>query len=208
MKKFIYIIIGLSLLAAHLFLSPSLGRADQFIVTATLPQATGVTITATQVRVSDNAFQNQVTDLNFDPLTFDSVNGIWVPDHYFAIDVGGTGGAGNPNVTVSYGNETSPPGQIKGLGFKSVATFVKITGATGSQTETPLAGHGPIQLLKDLTDGEIINGTELNGGFLRVYVGIYPGGNATIDAAGGEPFTNADQPGTYQGTLTITAVVS
>jgi hypothetical protein len=208
MKKLLSILMGQMFLVSLFIFPATLVKAEQFIVTATLPAATGVTITATRVRTSDNVFQNTVTELNFDPLRFDPTNGIWVPDHYFAIDVGGTGGAGSPNVTVSYGNETSPAGQVKGLGFKSSATFVKITGPSNSQTQTPLAAHGPIKLLKDLRGGEVVNGSELVGGFLRLYVGIYTGGNSTLDAAGGEPFTNADRPGTYQGTLTVTAVVA
>ena len=93
------------------------------------------------------------------------------------------------------------------LGFKSTATFVKITGPSNAQVENPLTTHGPKKLLKSITAGENITSGEINGGFLRVYVGIYPGADAAIDAAGGEPFTNGDKSGSYQGTLTVSATI-
>lgn len=182
-------------------------ESEEFVVSATVPSASGINIVATHVRLSDNEFLNPVTALNFNPLTFNSGLGIWTPDHYFAIDIGASGGAGNPGVVVEYGSETSPTGQIKGLGFKSTATFVKITGAIGSQVETPLVAHGPKKLLNSLIAGENITAAEITGAFLRVYVGLYPGDDDDLNALGGEPFTNADKPGTYQGTLTVTATI-
>ena len=112
-------------------------------------------------------FGQQVSALNFDPLTFDSTNGIYLPDHYFVIDVGATGGAGSPDVTVTYVEGSKPVGQAKGLGWKSIATFVKITGSPGNEVQTDMATHGPKKLLKDLS-GESILESEISGGFLRL----------------------------------------
>lgn len=191
---------------AALSLNPIADAAVRtFPVSATVPTATDATITATRVLVAGNVFQDPVNSLNFGTLTFNTTNGIWVPAVYFAIDVGVTGGTGTPRVTFNYGGQVNPPGQTTGLNVKATATFVRVTGATGSQTETPLAAH-PRQLLRDIV-GEEVTPAEIAGGFLRTYVGIYTGGNAAIDAAGGVPFINTDQPGTYQGTLTITAVI-
>lgn len=207
MKRKIFI----SMILPALFLlgasdSMALTSSTEFVVSATVPSATGISITATQVDSATDTFGAQVNELNFDPMTFNALNSIWLPDHYFAVDVGSTGGAGSPDVVVTYGNEASPAGQIKGLGFKSTATFVKITGPEGSQTETPLVTHGPKKLLASLA-GENITSAELATGFLRTYVGIFPGDDAAILADGGEPFTNADMPGLYQGTLTFTATI-
>ncbi len=203
-------IFTLMFLLAFLAMGTSPGIAvtvtKPFVVSATIPSATGISITATRVTSSNNQFGAQVSALDFNPMVFNALNSIWLPDHYFAIDVGSTGGAGSPNVTVTYGSETNPTGQVKGLGFKSTANFVLVKGATGSQTETPLTAHGPKKLLKSLT-GENITATELASGFLRVYVGVFPGDDTAILTAGGEPFTNADKPGTYQGTLTVSATV-
>ena len=196
------------LLGLALIFTPA-NRADEvdFLVSATVPAASGISIVATKVDSASNVFGATVSALNFDPLTFNSNLGIWLPDHYFAVDVGVTGGAGSVNVTVTYTEGSKPTGQTKGLGFKSTATFVKITGPENNQVETDLISHGPKKLLKDLAGGEQFTGAELFGGFLRAYVGIFPGDDQVILDQGGEPFTNADVPGNYDGTLTITATL-
>ena len=198
------------LLGLALIFTPANKAAEvDFLVSASIPAANGVNIVATQVDAATDQFGQTVSALDFDPMIFDSQNGIWLPDHYFAIDVGVTGGTGSVDVTVEYNEGSKPNGQILGLGFKTIATFVKITGPQGNQVETPLAAHGPKKLLKDLEGGgEQFTGAELLGGFLRVYVGIFPGDDQAILNAGGEPFTNSDVPGDYDGTLTITATVA
>ena len=179
-----------------------------FTVSASIPAATGISIVATQVNSANNQFGAQVTALDFNPMAFNATNKVWLPDHYFAIDVGATGGAGNPNITVKYAEGAKPVGQPNGLGFKSIATFVKITGgpAPADQIQTDLAAH-PKKPLKNITAGEVIGNAEIAGGFFRVYIGIYPGGDAALAALGAEPFTNGDKSGNYDGTLTITAVL-
>ena len=197
------VIVGLTLV----FASVNKAAEVDFIVSASIPSASGVSIVATEVNSSTNQFGATVTDLDFDPMVFNSELGIWLPDHYFAIDVGATGGAGSVNVTITYSEGAKPIGQTNGLGFKSTATFVKITGPEDDQLETELISHGPKKLLKDLAGGEQFTGAELLGGFLRAYVGIFPGDDADILGDGGAPFTNADVPGDYDGTLTVTATV-
>jgi len=206
MKKLvisIFIMVGLT------FVFTQVNRADtvDFAVTATVPAATGVSIVATEIDSVSNEFGQQVSALNFDPLTFDSTNGIYLPDHYFAIDVGTVGGAGSPNVNVTYVEGSKPVDQDKGLGWKSIATFVKITGSPGNEVQTDLTAHGPKKLLKDLT-GEVITDTELSGGFLRLFVGVFPGDDQEILDVGGEVFSNADEAGIYSGTLTVSATVT
>ncbi|HBR13991.1 MAG TPA: hypothetical protein DD723_00400 [Candidatus Omnitrophica bacterium] len=206
MQKLRLVLLGvfcLSLMAPTVVFAVS----TSFVVSASIPQATGVSISATKVLSDGNQWGASVTALDFDPMTLDSENGVWLPDHYFAIDVGATGGAGSPDVTVTYVEGAKPTGQTNGLGYKSIATFVKVTGATGNQTETELNAHGPKKLLKDLS-GEQITDTEISGGFLRIYVGVFPGDDQDILDADGEPFTNSDKPGDYDGTLTITGTVS
>ena len=207
MKKIVLsiaVLLGLTLI----FTPASKADVVDFLVSATIPSASGVSIVATKVDSASNVFGATVTALNFDPMVFDSQLGIFLPDHYFAIDVGVTGGAGSVTVTVTYTEGAKPNGQTNGLGFKSTATFVKITGPENNQVETDLVSHGPKKLLKDLAGGEQFTGAELNGGFLRTYVGIFPGDDQAILNEGGEPFTNSDVPGDYDGTLTITATVA
>ena len=173
-----------------------------FTVSASVPAATGIVINASKVDSTSNQFTLLTgTALSFNPMTFNSVNSIYLPGHYFAIDVGSAGGAGIPDVTVTYTEGTNPNNPGHGLGWKTTATFVKVVGTT----ETQLASHGPKKLLKDLSN-EQIGFIEVVGGFLRIYVGIIPGG--TNVPAGGEPFTNSDNPGTYEGTLFISATVA
>ena len=207
MKK---IILSIAILLGLTLIFTPVNKADEvnFLVSATIPSANGISIVATKVDLASNVFGPTVTALNFDPMIFNSELGIWLPDHYFAIDVGVTGGAGSANVTVTYTEGAKPNGQTNGLGFKSTATFVKITGPEDDQLETDLVSHGPKKLLKDLTGGEQFTGAELLGGFLRAYVGVFPGDDQTILNQGGEPFTNADIPGDYNGVLTITATVA
>ncbi len=207
MKKIILSVVVL--LGLTLVFTP-VNRADvvDFLVSATIPSASGVSIVATKVDSASNVFGATVTALNFDPMVFNSNLGIWLPDHFFAIDIGVTSGVGSTNVTVKYTEGAKPNGQINGLGWKSTATFVKITGPENNQVETDLISHGPKKLLRDLAGGEQFTGAELSGGFLRAYVGIFPGDDQTILDQLGEPFTNADVPGNYNGVLTITATVA
>jgi len=205
MKKLIlsiFVMVGLTLA----FTQVNRAATVDFVVTATVPAATGVSILATEVDSASNVFGQQVSALNFDPMTFDSQNGIYLPDHYFVIDVGAVGGAGSPDVNVTYTEGAKPAGQTNGLGWKSICTFVKVTGSPGNEVQTDMTAHGPKKLLKDIS-GESILESELTEGFLRMYVGVFPGDDSGILAAGGEVFSNADEAGTYNGTLSVTATV-
>lgn len=182
-----------------------MANAVDFAVSANVPTASGVTITATEVNASTGVFGSTVTAMNFGTLSLNSSLGIWLPVSYFAVDVGvTTDGAGAPEVTLTYTEAASdkPTGQTNGLGHKSTATFVAVTGgpAPSDQTETELDK----KLLKDVSGDEIL----VSEGFFRAYIAIYTGDDATLNTAGGEPFTSADEPGDYTGTLTVTAVVT
>jgi hypothetical protein len=178
--------------------------AATFTVSATLNAATGVAITVSSVNATSKAFTTLTgTALSFNPLTFNTANSIWLPDHFFAVDVAPAGGGGSVDATVSYAEGTNPNTATTGhgLGWKSTATFVKVVGTT----ETVLSAHGK-KMLKDLS-GEHITSTETAGGYLRTYVGIVAKDPAAVplDPATSEPFTNVDVAGAYNGTLTVTA---
>ena len=211
MKKIKFISMGL-VAAVMFFTAATKAGALNFPVTATVPAATGVSITATENHIAQGVevFGPVVTEFDFDPLVFDSLFAIWRSNVFFAVNVAATGGAGAPDVTVTFGSPSSPPNQVKHIGFKSTATFTKVSGgpAPTDQTETELTAHGPTKLLSQLTGGEHINRTELIGGFLRIRVGIFDGNNPALNAAGGEPFTNGDWPGSYTGVFTVTGTVS
>jgi hypothetical protein len=145
------------------------------------------------------------TTLSFNPLTYNTKNSIWLPDHFFAIDVAPTGGGGSTDTTVSYAEPSSPNDATTGhgLGWKTTANFFKVSGTPAK--EDSLTAHGK-KMLKDLS-GENIAPAEVAGGYLRIYVGVVTKDPAAVplDPASSEPFTNVDVAGTYQGTLTITA---
>jgi hypothetical protein len=182
--------------------------SQTFTVSATVPAASGVSITAASVNATTNAFTTvNGTSLSFDPLSFDSTNHIFVPDHYFAINVGPSNGAGSTDATISYTEGANPNnvtgGSGHGLGWKSVATFVKQSGTT----ETTLPSHGPKKLLKDLT-GEHVTSAELGTGTLRIYLGIETNPTAAGEPAGAEVISAADRTGSYTGSLVVSATVS
>ena len=210
MKK-LFLIATLAV-GATLLLSP-LGRAAfvDFPITVTVPTATGVNIVAVKVITAGNVFgTTPVSSFNFDPMTLSPL-GVWLPDHYYAVDVGVTGGSGSTNITLQYTEGLNPNNNAtNSLGYKTTATFVRITGgpAPADQVQTPITtSAGSKALLTNLTGGVNVTPVMLSGGFFRAYVGIYPGDDvATLPQ--GKPFTNADVPGTYTGTLKVTATVA
>ena len=178
-------------------------------LSADIPAATSVSVNVSSVNSSTNQFSAlSGSSLTFNPMTLDQTNKIYLPNHYFALDVGPAGGAGSINVTLTYTEGIPPAGQTHGLGWKSTATFVRVVGATGNQTETGLTAHGPKKLLKDL-NGETILSSEVSGGFFRMYLGIVTLDPAAAfkDPAGAEVFSNADKPGNYSGTLLISTAL-
>ena len=196
MKK---IITGL-LLGAFLLGPAGASLAVDYIVSVNVPQATGISVTASNVLTNGNVFRPvNGSELSFNTLTLDPVNKIFQPDHYFALDVGTTGGAGTPaSITVTYSEIAKPVGQVKGLGYKVAATFAKEEGAT----ETILVK----KKLQDVS-GEQITASQITGGYLRILLGVVSGDPAT-SPAGSEPIKTTDQPGDYSGKVTITATLT
>jgi hypothetical protein len=209
MKKVLSLVLGGAFL---LFQSVVVWAAPTtFTVSATVPSATGVGVTVSSVSSASNAFTTQpagTTALSFDPMTFNTTNNIYLPNHYYALDFAVSGGSGSPDVTVSYNEGSNPNGSTNGLGYKSTATFAKEVSNGTTNTETFLTAHGPKKRLIDLS-GEHVGFTELTGGFLRMYLGVWTGSTtAPADPTNGQPFTAADGAGTYTGSLVVTAVVN
>ncbi len=172
-----------------------------YTLSAAVPAASGIGFTASSVNATTGVFTPVAgAALTFNPMAFDATNQIWLPNHYFALDISATGGAGSTDATFKYTEGANPNAPAHGLGWKSAATFVRVNGTI----ETPLTGHGTNgkKLLKDVLSEHIIP-TELVGGRLRAYLGVNTG-DATTPATG-EVFSNADRAGTYAGTLLISA---
>ncbi len=211
MKK---ILLGLLVFCVAVFASAKSFALDKtFVISATVPAATSVGINAFSVKGTPPVFTAVTgTTLNFSPMTLNPAIGIYLPDHFFAIDVVSSGGAGSPSAVVTYTEGANPNNPAHGLGWKSTATFMKVVFVGPNPTDTtesPISAHGPKKLLKDV-HGETIASTETAGGWLRVYLGIVTkDATAPIpDPTAGEVFSNADKAGSYDGTLLISATAT
>lgn len=177
---------------------------QDFFLTAEIPAASSVSFNVSEVDLGPPITFTPVssTSLTF-TMNLNAGLGIYLPETFYAIDVASGGGAGNPNVLLEYVDTNNPNGSVgaNGLSAKGVATVVRVSGSEGSQTET--------EVEKDTLggiSGTTVTSADLAGGFMRLYLGIATGD--TSDPTGAEPFTNADQPGLYQGTITLTATLS
>ena len=172
-----------------------------FNLSADIPEASGVSIDAN--RVVGTTWTPVGNSLAYN-MNYDTVNEIWMATEYYAVDVAPTGGTGNPTTSVVFQQGNNPNGgTTHGLGVKGSATFVSVTGPTGAQTETALVAH-PKEVFG--TVSETIQPSELIGGFLRMYFGINTGEEGTMPPTA-EVFTNSDAPGSYEGTMTISATL-
>ena len=211
MNKFMVSVLTFGFILGSVGNSFAVIGTQTFTVSATVPLPSGVSIAATSIN-STSSVRTAVsgTALSFDPLTFNTTNQIWLPDHYYAIDIGPGGGPGATSAVVSYTEGTNPNSAIAahGLGWKSTATFFKVSGSGASTVEASLSAHGPKKMLKDLVN-ENVTTAELTGGTLRMYVGIVTKDPTAVipDPAASEVISNADRSGTYTGSLLITATV-
>ncbi len=197
-----------------------------FDVQATIPKAVSVTFVVSEVKqtpgpnpgdppiIEFTKTTEGIVPLNFDTagegMTYDSANNIWTATRFFAIDLSPRDGGGNPapavydNVQLSFTPGSKPAGQSVGLEKKATITAVKVSGSPAVETDLISARNIGAGL-------PTINGTDISGGFLRIYVGLATGettGSPPVPVVpGSEPFTNADQPGTYTGQLTVTATL-
>src|SRR3989338_8556101 len=204
LKKNITCFFILSLLLA----APAIAQTTtkSFTVSATVPAAASIGINAFSVNSSTNIFTPITgTFLNFNPLNLDPVSNIYLPNHFWVIDISGQGGAvGNMSTTFEFRPGLTPNVNGHGIGHKTTLTFVKVT----SVGEGGLIAHGTKQRVVDIT-GETILGSETSGGFLRCYLGIVTmDPNAVYtDPNNAEVFSNADAPGNYDGILLISSTL-
>jgi hypothetical protein len=200
-------------------LSASAAFAAAFPITATIPAATTVNFIVSEVTPPATAGGNPVfashpgLNLNFatagQGMEYKSDIGIWAGSRFFAIDLAPSTSTGTPapgtygSVAFSYSANVVPSGQdaSEGLNKRATLTAVKVVGTTETELRKGAIGN----TFSSLSNADVA------GGFLRVYVGLATGqtvtGGTTPLIPGSVPFTNADKPGTYTGTLTITATL-
>ena len=187
--------------------------ATAYQVSATVPLATGISIVVDSVNSTGTPVFTPVTGtaLSFDAgagMTLNATYNILMPAVYYALNIAASGGAGLPDTTLTYTEGTNPnsgSATLGGLGTKATATFAQELGSVETITAlgkkrlidlTGSVGHEPYTALA-------------TGSYLRVYVGVWTGSTtAPIDPVNGQPFTYGDAPGSYTGTLTVTAVVN
>lgn len=183
--------------------------------TVTMPYPTGVTpVTTLVMRDGKDAddWEDAVDTLDFDPLTLNTFPDpddpknpfqIFLPDHFFCIDLGydyTTEGDKITGIKINY-NDTS----TNKLGKKATATFIKKKYKVEENVKTDLVLGG--KLLLDSVKNKTIDVSALGGGWLRAYVGLVnkdPDADV-LDPTAGEPFVPGDAPGAYEGTITISS---
>ena len=184
-----------------------------FSLTATISGITGSSISAQTVTPGTTTTvwaPVTGTALSFDPLTLQTytVGGVqyqaFAPNHYFAIDVAGTGGAGTPSTNLNYVEGASPSGSTSDqkLGNRANVTFRSLKYNPGAApTEYVISTHTG-GLLKNVINETITPAqvTSAGGTWLRVYLGLNNG-----QVTGQTPFSPADPAGPYTGQLTITS---
>ena len=177
------------------------------IITMDVPPSAGVNVVVSSV--VENPTTHVIisstpvigTALTFSDMSYDQTNHIWTPPNYFSFDIANTG-AGSPHVTVVYADGGKPTGQTQGLGYRATVVFRKVTWINASlNAETPIAGHDKKALIS-VNDDFLPALT--TGGWFKMYIGIATDSTTT----NASPFTNRDIPGTYTGTLTVTATSS
>ncbi len=199
-------------------LSASAAFAAAFPITATIPAATTVKFIVSEITPAvaggNPIFASHPSlSLNFatagSGMKYDAANGIWAGDRFFAIDLAPVTSGDVPapgtygSVAFSYSANVVPSGQdaTEGLNKRATLTAVKVVGTSETELRKGAIGN----------TFSALSNADVAGGFLRVYVGLATGetavGGTTPLIPGSVPFTNADKPGTYTGTLTITATL-
>ncbi len=203
MKKLLLAVIA-ALAGLTLMAMPASAQVD-FFIDAEVPAANGATFAVSQVTPGPPEVFTPVNtfNLDFQTLTLDTVNGIFIPSFFWVVDVG-SNGAGFPDVQFAYTDTANPNGGLNngtGLGGRGTIAYAEVvTNTNGTQTVNLIRGES----LDDANTSGGIDETDYANGFLRFSVGIATG-DPSLSEGSATPFTAADQPGTYSGTLTVTA---
>lgn len=175
-------------------------HAETFTINANVPASTGASFAVS--KVTGGEFTPQASNnLNFGELTLFPELGVFLAPFYYAIDVGGTGGAGIPNISVEYTDTGAPTGAVANLGDRGTFSYASVVQSGSGDIVTAKDGMSLSQ-----ANGLVIDSTDLDGGFLRISVGTATG-DPVLEEGDAVPFNLGDAPGNYTGTLTLTAVV-
>lgn len=176
-------------------------NAEIFTISANVPAATGATFAVSKVTGGQFTPQDS-NNLNFGELTLFPDLGIFLAPFYYAIDVGGSGGSGIPDINVQYTDTGSPAAATAALGDRGTFSYASVVNGGNGDVVTAKGGMSLHQ-----ADGLLIDSDNLDGGWLRISVGTATG-DENLQEGDAIPFNLGDAPGTYTGTLTLTAVVN
>ncbi|MFH0917530.1 MAG: hypothetical protein V1830_00170 [Candidatus Omnitrophota bacterium] len=166
-------------------------QAQTVTVNATIPTITnGLSVTVSKIT---GTVWTAASTISFGTLIWDTVNHIFLPASYFAIDIGVTDNS-NTAWTVTHTRASLAKG-TDNLNNKVNVSFVKQTSDT---TDVPLqkVSFGNSQSIA-------YTKAQLTGGWLRIYYGVGTG-EAGKDADGVTPIGLDTPAGTYTGSVTIT----
>ncbi|MFA4993664.1 MAG: hypothetical protein WC571_06855 [Candidatus Omnitrophota bacterium] len=161
-------------------------------VNATVPTMTGG-LTVTVSKVTGTVWTTAST-ISFGTLTWDTVNNIFLPASYYAVDVGVTDNSGTV-WTLTHTRVSLQKDATNNLNGKVNVSFNK---QTSSSVGTELAKYSYAN-----SQNIAYTKTQLSGGWLRIYYGIGTG-QAGKDATGVTPIGMDTPAGTYTGSVTIT----
>ena len=161
-------------------------------VNATVPTVTGgLSVGISKVT---GTVWTDATSISFGTLVLDSVNNIFLPDCYYAVDIGVQDNSGTV-WTVTHTRSSLASG-TNNLDSKVNVAFNKQTsGTVGAELQ---------KVSFNLSNNIAYTKTELAGGQLRIYYGVGAGDPAKPDATGVTPIGLDTPAGTYTGAVTIT----
>ena len=160
-------------------------------VNATIPTMTG----GLNVSVSKvvGTVWTSATQIGFGTLIWDTVNHIFLPNCYYAVDIGVTDNS--PTVWTLTHTRASLANGANNLNGKVNVSFNKQTSPTvGTELQKVSFGN---------SNSIAYTKTQLSGGWLRIYYGVGTG-EPGADAPGVTPIGLDTPAGTYTGSVTIT----
>ena len=135
----------------------------------------------------------------FGTLAFDTTNHIFLPDCYFAVDVGVNSNAADWTVTHTISSMVNQSVPTANLDHNVIVTFAKtVTTKTGTD-DTVLS-----KVSFAASNGVSYGKSALSGGWLRIYYGIATGDLKASEPPDVSPVTTDTPAGYYVGSVTIT----
>ena len=139
------------------------------------------------------------SSIAFGTLTYDSTNHIFLPDSYFAVDVGINSNAADWTVTHTISSMVNSSVPTANLDHNVIASFVKTENTTTGTNDTPLK-----KVSFAASNGVSYGKSDLSGGWLRIYYGIATGDPSANEPSDVSPVTTDTPAGNYVGSVTIT----